>query len=240
MKEFFVDEIHNMPFELFGKTHLVCLIFTIVVLIIIFIFRNGIRNIKKKTAGRIMVICASIMFLNVIVYYFIHFYFGIFDYTKNLPIHLCYLAGFIFIFAIVFNKKKLLKYTYFLAFVGPLPAIIWPGLESSLNSFSFYGYFFSHHFFLMSSFFSFFALKVKIDYKDVIKLFVMANLVFFAIIGFNNLFNTNYMFSNEIPAKVKNTLPFLYYFNPILVLEVMGFAITHLLYFLARKTNKEI
>jgi len=239
-KEFLIDEIHNMPFELFGRVHLVFLLSTIIALIVIFIYREPIRKIKRETALLILTTCASIMLINMSMRYLTLFYYGRFDFAENLPIHLCYLSGFFFMFAILFRKYNLLKYAYFLAFIGPIPAIIWPGLVSSMNSFVFYNYTISHHFFLIISFFAFFALKIKIDYKDVIILLIVTNLIFFVTIGFNYVFDTNYMFSNEIPGRVRNTLPFLNHFHPILVLEVMGLAIIHFLYFLARKTNKEI
>lgn len=239
-KEFMVDERHEMPFEQFGTLHLICLIFTIIVLVLIFIYRGRIRKINRKTILTILYIAASIMLLNQTIRYITLFYYGKFDFNDNLPIHLCYLSGFLFMFAILFKKHNLLKYTYFLSFIGPLPAIIWPGLVSTLDSFVFYNYTISHHFFLMSSFFAFFALKVKIKYTDVIILFIVTNVIFFATIGFNYVFETNYMFSSEIPGRVKETLPFLIHFHPVLVLEIMGLAIIHILFLISYKTNKEI
>lgn len=239
-KEFMVDERPEMPFEQFGTLHLICLIFTLIVLVIIFFYRGRIRKIDRKTILTILYIAASIMLLNQTIRYITLFYYGKFDFNDHLPIHLCYLSGFLFMFAILFKKHNLLKYTYFLSFVGPLPAIVWPGLVSTLDSFVFYNYTISHHFFLMSSFFAFFALKIKIKYIDVIILFVVTNMIFFATIGFNNVFGTNYMFSSEIPGRVKDTLPFLIHFHPVLVLEIMGLAIIHILFFISYKTNKEI
>lgn len=240
MKEFFIDRVHDMPFIQFGQAHMVCMLSTFLVIILIYVFRNNIRNLKKKTKNIILYTCASIMLANMAVYYFTHYYWNFFDFKTDLPIHLCYISGILFMFAILSGNKILLKFTYFLSFIGPLPAIIWPGLYSTVNSFNFYNYFISHHFFIASSLFSFFAYKIRIEKKDPFILFFVTNLVFISIIFFNKVFSTNYMFSDEIPDRVQRTLPFLKYFHPILITEVMGTCIIIALYFLARKTNKEL
>lgn len=239
-KEFLIDEVHNLPFVQFGPLHITILVFTITMLVFVYIYRDKIRSLDKKTAENILTVGASIMLINMAIRYIFIFYYDKFDFNDNVPIHLCYLSGFLFMYTILFRKYHLLKYTFFLSFIGPTPAVIWPGLESSYNSFIFYNYTISHHFFMICSLFSFFALRVSITYKDVINLFIYTNFVFLAAIGFNTVFNTNYMFSSEIPAKVRDTLPFLNYFHPIFITEVMGIIIIHLLYWMTRKTNKEL
>ena len=57
---------------------------------------------------------------------------------------------------------------------------------------------------------------------------------------FNLTFDTNYIFSTEIPANVMVLYPWLKYFPPMLTLEVVGLAISAGLYiFIFNKRNKE-
>ena len=237
LKEFFVDANITMPFKLFGKTHLACIIIVILGWIIITLNRHKLRQIPISITRKILLISAIIMLINMIVYNIAFLYFGIFDYKIHLPFHLCFISGYIFMYAIFFKKEKLLKITYFLSVLGPIPAIIWPEFQSTFNSFEFYEYFISHHFFLLISLFAFFALKLKIEKKDVLKTIIIATSILVTLIPFNHYFKTNYIFSSEIPAVVINTIPFIKHFHPIIILLVLAIFIISLMYLFAKKTS---
>ena len=58
---------------------------------------------------------------------------------------------------------------------------------------------------------------------------------------FNLLFDTNYIFSTEIPDNVMVLYPWLKYFPPMLTLEVVGLAISGAIYyFIIKKRNLEL
>ena len=58
---------------------------------------------------------------------------------------------------------------------------------------------------------------------------------------FNLLFDTNYIFSTEIPDNVMVLYPWLKYFPPMMTLEVVGLTISAGLYaFIFNKRNKEL
>ena len=120
---------------------------------------------------------------------------------------------------------------YFLAFIGPVPAIIWPKMVSSFDSFIFYQWIISHHVFLLGSFFLYYAYDFHIQKKDLWKVLIVANIVLLFATGFNMIFKTNYIFSSEIPAHVFELYPFLKYFNyPLLILEVTGMVMVWIAY----------
>ena len=241
LREFFVNEYPNFIFKQFGLIHNIFTIIAIIGLTIIIINRNKISNINPKISKLILKICAIILLINMIIYTFGNLYYGSFDYKKDLPFHLCFITNYLFMFGILFNKQNILKLTFFMSFIGPIPAILWPELVSTIDNFNFWQYVISHHFFMWVSLFSYYALNYRIEKKDYIKTIILVNLLMICMMPFNHIFDTNYIFSSKIPDNVMTLYPFLKYFPPVLTLEVTGFVITLILYnTLIKKRNKEL
>ena len=110
-----------------------------------------------------------------------------------------------------------------MAFVGPIPAIVLPDLASSFDAFLFYQQVISHHVFLLSSLFIFYAYQIKITKNDLIKSLILSTSIFIVMFIFNNIFQTNYIMQNALPAHVIKTLPFIKNINfPIFWLVSTG------------------
>lgn len=240
IKEFFVNEHPFVKYKPFGFIHCICILFVVVGLILIYINRNKIMAMPEKKKRKILNIIAIIMLINMIIYNIAPHVFGYFDYKIHLPFQLCFISGYIFMFAILFKKDNLLKLTLFLSFIGPIPAILWPDLPSTFDDFNFWKYFISHHIFILASFFSYFALNYEIKLKDIIKAFIFANALVLIMMPFNIHFNTNYIYSSEIPANIVEMYPFIENFPPFLVIEITGLVIAIILYQLIKKRNKEL
>lgn len=241
LKEFFVNESPKFLFKQFGLIHNIFIIIPIIGLILIYINRNKISKIPKKKSKKILKIVAIILLLNMIIFTVGFLYYGVFDYKKHLPFHLCFIANYMFMYGILCEKEWILKYTIFLCFIGPIPAILWPDFISTIDNFEWWQYVLSHHLFILSSFFSYYALNYKIEKKDFIKTFVLTNFLMLIMYPFNLLFDTNYIFSTSIPDNVMALYPWLKYFPPMITLEVVGLIISaSLYYFIFKKRNNEL
>lgn len=241
LREFFVNETPKFIFKQFGLIHNIFILIPIIGLILIYINRNKISEIPKKTVKKILKISAIILLLNMIIFTVGFLYYGVFDYTKHLPFHLCFIANYMFMYGILFDKEWILKYTIFLCFIGPIPAILWPDMVSTIDNFEWWQYVISHHFFIMISFFSYYALNYKVEFKNYIKVFIFTNILMLIMYPFNLIFKTNYIFSTEIPANVMVLYPWLKYFPPMLTLEVVGLVISGAIYyFIIKKRNLEL
>lgn len=230
LKEFFIDEFITIPFKLFGKTHIFLMLFVLFSCAIIFLSKNKINNLNLKYKKLITKVTASILLLNMLVLYISGVYYGNFDYKTMLPLHLCYLANYFYIYVIFFNKENLYKYIYFLSFLGPIPAIIFFDVPSVWESFNFYLYIISHHFLVIMSLLTFYMYPKKVKIKDTLKLVITLNLVYLVMIIFNHFMNTNYFFSGGIPPFILELMPFLKYLPTALVLEGMEIIIIIILY----------
>lgn len=240
IREFFRNDHPFVPFKEFGFIHCLCIILVIVTLIIIYLNRNKISSMNEKTKKIILKSIALIMLINMIIYNIAPHIFGYFDYKIHLPFQLCFISGYMFMYGILFNKEWILKYTLFLSFIGPMPAILWPDLPSTFDDFNFWKYFISHHVFICISFFSYFALNYRITIKEIIKAFIFTNCLVLIMMPFNYLFKMNYIYSSEIPSNIRNLYPFLEHLPPFAVIEITGIVIALLLYQLIRKRNKEL
>lgn len=241
LKEFFVNEHPKFLFKQFGLIHNIFSLIPLIVLIIIYLNRNKISKISKEKSKKILKISALILLINMLIFTFGFLYYDCFDYTKHLPFHLCFISNYMFTYGILFEKEWILKYTIFLCFIGPIPAILWPDMISTIDNYEWWQYVISHHFFIIISFFSYYALNYKVNFKNYIRVFIFTNFLMIIMYPFNLIFNTNYIFSTEIPDNVMVLYPWLKYFPPMLTLEVVGLIISGAIYyFIIRKRNFEL
>jgi len=241
VREFFVNEHPKFLFKQFGLIHNIFIIIAILGFIFVYKNRNKIAHIPLPKSKKIVKISAIILLINMIIYTFGNLYYGSFKIESHLPFHLCFIANYLFIFGILLEKESLLKYTIFLCFIGPVPAILWPDLISTIDNFDFWQYVISHHFFLSISLFSYYALGYKVERKNYIKTFFLTNILMLIMYPFNITFHTNYIFSTKIPDNVMVLYPWLKYFPPVLTLEITGLFISGIVYyFIIKKRNKEI
>lgn len=220
IREFFVDDKITIPFKLFGLTHLFLMTIVVVATIIIFLNRKRINQLPIKTKKIITKSIAIILLLNMLTLYISSIIFHNFDYKDMLPFHLCYIANYFYIIPILFNKEHLLKYTYFLSLLGPIPAIIFFNVPSMWESFNFYLYVISHHVLVIGSLLTFYMYPKKIKFKDTINLAIALNILYVVMSIFNYYTGSNYCFSGGIPSFILDLFPFLVYIPTTIILEV--------------------
>lgn len=239
MREFFLDEKPGIPFVLFGKIHIGCVLIVIIGFILIYLLRGKIKNINKKYHKPIRYIMFTILFSNMAIYYGSYIYYGTYDWKVHLPLHLCFIAGTLFMIYLLTGKRNLYKVIFPLTFVGPLPAIFYPDLTSSFDYFVFYQYFISHHLLMLFSYFLLYLEDFNITKKDILKTFILGNIIFITMFIFNTIFGTNYIMSYGFPDFIVELYPFLNHIWPPIVLELLGVFVLFLIYLLVNVKNIE-
>lgn len=242
VREFFVDDIQGIPFKLFGIIHFLCILITIIGMFLVYINRNKILELPYNIKKRIKLLIVLIMFINMKLYYIPLIIYGRYDWHNHLPLHFCFISGYLFMYALLSNKTKLYKIIYFFTYMGPIPAILWPdpAVKSSFDSFLFYQFFISHHFFLVANLFVFYSQNISFKLKDTIKSFVVANFIFLTMAIFNMIFKTNYIMSKELPPHIIELFPFLEKVtHPFIILEFTAIIIILIAYIPIYLRNKE-
>lgn len=229
MKRFFLNTSTSIPFKLGGMIHICCILLLISGLLIIYVNKDRIKSIKNK--GKIKIIMFLIMFFNMFIYYISYAYYGVYDWKVHLPLHFCFISGILFMIYLITNKQCIFKIVYFFSLAGPLPAVLFPDLKTSFDSFIFYQYFISHHLFIIFSFFVLYLDNVYIKFNDMIKSIIVSICILMTMALFNTIFGTNYIMSKTLPTHVLELFPFLKYFNsPMIILIGMGILIMFIAY----------
>ncbi len=238
MREFFVDEVVKVPFQMFGSVHFFITVATIVLFAGIVFFRNEIKKIPDKWKERIRIFILLVLYLNMAIYYNGYAHYGVYNVKVHLPLHLCFIGGFSFMYALLTKNVKVYKFAYFISFVGPLPAMIWPDLKS-VDSYVFFQYIISHHFYLLSTVFIYYLYDIKITKKDMWKIFWITNGIILFMAIFNQTFGTNYIMLKGLPERFLNLYPFLRNLDhPILLLELSGIIGMYISYLFAYYNEK--
>lgn len=219
MSEFFT-EVNGIPFQIFGPLHMLLSFLTISISVLLFIHRDKLRRFKYKENVRY--ILAAVLFINMAVYYVSKIILGIYDWKIDLPLHFCFITGYIFMYILITGNKNLYRVIYFFTFAGPIPAMIWPDLAFSYDRYIFWQFVISHHFMLLSSVYVLIVLEYKVFKKDILKAFVVGNIIVGFMAVFNNIFNTNYIMIKELPAQIYKMYPFVKYLSPIFWLELVA------------------
>lgn len=240
IREFFRNDYPFIEFKPFDFIHITCIFFVVITLILIYVNRNKISALKETTKRKILITIAIIMLINMIIYNIAPHIFNYYDYKIHLPFQLCFISGYLFMYGIFFKNERILKITFFLSFIGPIPAILWPDLPSTFDDFNFWKYFISHHIFICTSFFSYYALNYKINKNNLLDVIIITQLMILAMMPFNIIFDMNYIYSAEIPSNIVQMYPFLKYIIPIFAIEFIGTLIFILVYQIVKIRNKEL
>lgn len=239
LKEFFIDEIITIPFKLFGKTHLFLLLLVIIGSSLIILNKSKINNLNPKAKHTITRVIAIVLLTNMATLYISSCIYHNFDYKDMLPFHLCYIANYTYIYSIFFNKN-MLKYSYFLSLIGPIPAIIFFNVPSIWESFNFYLYVISHHVLVLGSLATFYMYPKTIKVKNIVTLSIFLHILYIVMSIFNYYFKTNYCFSGGIPPFIINLFPFLKYIPTTIILEITVILIITLLYIFYNKQARDL
>lgn len=220
MRDFFVGKKELL--ETFGPLHIVTIIVTITLAFLIVYNRDKINKIDIKNKRRIVLFIIGLLFMNMTIYYLSKIIYGVYNVKVHLPFHFCFISNYLFIYAWLFKKVKLIRITYFLGYMGPFVAMIWPDSPNP-TSFVFYQYIISHHILLLSNLFIYYMYNYTITKKEVIKTFFIVNGIFIVAAIFNYIFKTNYIMSNSLPEFFLNLYPIFRKFNyPVIILELGG------------------
>lgn len=219
MADFFIGTQNRLP--LFGALHIGLIAGAFILYAMVFVFRKKLSDCTHLKAIRISM--ALVLLLNMAVHYSSRLLLGIWRFEEDLPLHLCFIANFLLIYIMLTDDRRGLYGTvYFFTLIGPLPAMLFPDLSYSYDSFTFYQFVISHHFMLLCSLFCLLVLGYKSSMKNVPSALLAGNLLVAAVMLFNKAFGTNYIMTDELPAQLYEHFPFLGALPPLFWLELSG------------------
>ena len=154
--------------------------------------------------------------------------FGVFV-QNYLPLHICGVALFVVVLALLRRNQTLYEIGYFWGIVGTLNAVLTPQLGVGFPHYRFFQYFIVHGGIVVSVLFATWGLRMRPTFKGLLRSFLLVNFYMVVIAGVNLLLKSNYMFICE-PPYTKS--PF--FFAPwpwyIPILDVVAFVLFFLVY----------
>ncbi|MFK4785760.1 TIGR02206 family membrane protein [Fusobacterium sp. MFO224] len=188
---------------LFSTEHLI----SILIYSLIFIFLSFISNLFSKR------IYASVLGIVILIIKIIELFIRHTVYSESiyqlLPLHLCNIALIFAIISMIFKFNFLFQLVFYFS-IGAFFAIIFPENIPRFYDFRNISFFLTHFFIIFASWYEIINFKFKPNLKGLLLSFVILN--FFILLSFkvNNLFGTNFMFTNIKP----NLSSPLNYFGP--------------------------
>ena len=216
----FFDQRYSTPMPIFGKMHYTLIFLTIISVILVYINKEKLKELNqdkvRKTFGWILL-------GNMILHYVALVLNGTWTYVNDLPLHLCYITNFIFIYTMFTNNKKnTFSFIYYFTLIGPGPAVIWSDLNAIWDNYRFYQFIISHHVMIVFSFYSLYVLMYKSDFKGARNAFFMGHILVAIMYIFNQVFNTNYIMMKGLPDVIVGLYPWTDMLPPLVWLEIVG------------------
>ena len=187
-------------FQFLGVPHIVALSLTIVLPIALSVL---VRNTDSSVlTNAVCYLLAGILIINEIGGWIYRAAtvqsFNVFV-QNHLPLHICGVALFVAVFALLCRNQILYEIGYFWGIVGTLNAVITPQLAVDFPHYRFFQYFIVHGGIVISMLFATWGLRMRPTFKGLLRSFLLANLYMVVIAGVNLLLKSNYMFICEPP-----------------------------------------
>ena len=170
---FFRSKPEGYDIEKFGFTHIFLVTFAFVGAILIYVYRDKLKNSNKN----ILKIFVVLLFLQQVILY-----------------------GWYIIYGVFFNNNKSKRIGIYLGFVGSIVALISPDLDRFIfPHYTWISFFVGHILLLWVSCYIFFVEEIEISFKKYTEVFIFTNVLHIAVIIFNSISKSNYAFLSEPP-----------------------------------------
>jgi len=215
--KYYFGPTSNFSLTLFGPIHLLLIILTIVSIFLIYKYKDKLKKYKN-----IKYIIVSILFINMLTFIIGAILTNNFDINKHIPIHYCYITGFIFMFMILTNKKKWFNMLYYAIFFCTITVIIFQNPAVTYDRYEFIFLIISHHFLLISSFYTLLVLEYPVNIKGYKPFFIYTIILYITVFIINKIIGTDYIFNSSFPDFMYEYFPFISLLPPLVWLIILS------------------
>ncbi|MDP6634602.1 MAG: TIGR02206 family membrane protein [Phycisphaerae bacterium] len=186
-------------FKLFGLSHLIVLALTLAAPTLLILASK--RAASPRFTKALCWTLAMILLANELGYYVTGFQDRtLLGFVQNsLPLHLCGLALYMTIIALVTRRQLIFEMACFWGLVGTPQAILTPTVEVDFPAYWFWQFFLCHCGIVVGVVFAIGALKMRPRRRSMWRVFVITNACLVLIALFDYLTGANYMYLREIP-----------------------------------------
>ncbi|MBI9047972.1 MAG: TIGR02206 family membrane protein [Anaerolineaceae bacterium] len=221
MNQFFVKDFTGQPFVIFSPSHLTVLGILLVIILLIYIFRNHFTEKGKKTLRYSLAILLIVQELTNHIWFISA---GQWTIQYMLPFHLCAVLVWASAYMLIFKSYRVYEFAYVIGIVGALQAILTPDIGMyGFPHFRFFQTYLSHGSIVIAALYMTWMEGFRPTPKSLLRVLIYGNL-YMGLVGIINwLIGSNYLFiANKPPtASLLDALPAW----PIYILYIEGLAI---------------
>ncbi|MBQ4583735.1 MAG: YwaF family protein [Bacilli bacterium] len=234
MKHYF-GQTSNFSLSFFGPVHLLLILGTILAIFGIYKYRDKLKKYKI-----VKTIIPIILFSNMVIYIAGAMLAGIYDIKIHLPIHYCYITGFAFMYMLIKDKKNWFNMLYYAIFFCTITVIIFQDPNITYDRYEFLLLVISHHFLLLSSFYTLYVLDYPVNKKGYKPFLIYTLIVYLVVFGLNRILGTDYIFNDSFPLFIYDCFPFIKMFPPIVWLFLLSIPLLICAYMPVRYKNRNV
>jgi hypothetical integral membrane protein (TIGR02206 family) len=195
----FFDESLN-TFEIFSGEHLLALLFFLVLIFLVFLFKKPLKAHPRLDKGLRYGVAIAMVSMEWIFYLWVIIP-GAFN-LGLLPFGLCSISMYLTAITLLTDNEKIFKIVYPWAVSGALLSLIVADMGFSFPHFRFLHYFGNHGMFLVANIYLAVVKGYRLTYKDLLKSCMILFLIAIVLFFLNGILGTNHMFLHELPAEV--------------------------------------
>lgn len=200
------SDINKYPVEFMSTNWVLTVACVITLIFIVLYIGHKLPESKKEKYAKIL---ALLMIGFFIANHFVLYFLGKWEFSKELPVHLCSISGLIccFIMFIPNNKRQFLfEFLFYCGIIGGIQAIFTPLVDDYGGYTYFYiQFFFKHAMIIAFPIYLRNNLGMKLTKFSWLKTYFALNVLMILLIQLNNILGSNYMYVN-IPPAVDNPM----------------------------------
>ena len=216
-----------------GPVHLLLIAVTFISIILIYKFRD-----KLKKYPIVRKIIPIILFSNMVIYIAGAIIAGIYDIKVHLPIHYCYITGFLFQYMLLKEKTNWFNMLYYAIFFCTITVVIFQDPAITPDRYEFILLVISHHLLLISSFYTLYVLEYPVNVKGYKPFVIYSVIVYTTVFILNRILGTDYIFNSTLPPWIYEILPFVKALPPLAWLILLSIPLLALAYLPIKHKNK--
>jgi hypothetical integral membrane protein (TIGR02206 family) len=196
MRDIFNFRYDDYPFVLFSMSHLTAIFFMLILILLLYMYRNKYSRRVKEGVRWGLIISLAVGEL------FFHIWYSVNDMWSlsiNLPFQLCSISIYLCIFMLVTKSRTLFEIAFFSSMTGAFIAMITPELFFGFPHVRYFQFFLVHAAIVLSCMYMVWMEGYMVTFSSLLKSFFSLNLIALAVYGINVFLGSNYMFLSHKP-----------------------------------------
>ena len=205
--DFLLNQSNGFKIEIFSKYHFLLILLTLLFVLWVIVSKEKFINMNTKVKKSIKLTLAIILIVNWIIRRGSFIYYGVYNWHNHLDINFCNFTSIMFLIYCLTGNKKLYTICYYMAFIGPLIAILIPSVTLKPLNYSFYSFIILHHLVFIFNFMFLYMENYKYRKEDLKNTSIFLIVYFLGIYIFNIFTGTKYnMPMGFVNNQIENTV----------------------------------